>query len=242
MAQDAVKNEDPMQDPTNEAPNEAPVNPLPPVVIALFLVLLAVEALFSLAEAGMIGGPEAIGWRSDYLMRFGFSGKAFDWMIENNLYPGEHIVRSLSYSFLHGSFYHALFAMVFLLAMGKVVTESLGPITFLVVFFVSAAVGSVMFGLLSDDPWLVGAYPAVYGLIGAFTYLLWLRLGMEGAPQMRAFGLIGMLMMIQLVFSLLFGTGQDWIADLSGFVTGFLLTATLIPGGWARLVGYFRQR
>ena len=72
--------------------NQAPVNPLPPVVIALFLVLLGVEAVFSLGEAGLFGGQGAVGWRTEYITRFGFNGKVFDWMLTNGQYPSEHLV------------------------------------------------------------------------------------------------------------------------------------------------------
>ncbi|MEN9061684.1 hypothetical protein [Ponticoccus litoralis] len=47
---------------------------------------------------------------------------------------------------------------------------------------------------------------------------------------------------IQLVFAVLFGGGQDWIADLAGFVTGFVLTTALVPGGLARLIAAVRNR
>lgn len=220
--------------------NEAPVNPLPPVVVALFLVLLGVEAVFSLSEMGLVGGRDAVGLRIDYIQRFGFSGQLFDWMLENNTWPLEHLLRFFSYPFLHGSFYQAAFAMVFVLAMGKVVVEAMGAIPFVVIFFASAAVGAVAFGLLSNSPWLIGAYPSAFGLIGGFSYLLWLRLGAVGAPQLRAFSLIGMLMGIQLVFGLLFGTDDSWIAEIAGFVTGFALSMVLIPGGWARLLAKLR--
>ncbi len=46
-----------MQDPDFHPP----VNPLPPVVILLFLAIAGIEAGLSLGEAGMIGGPGAIG-------------------------------------------------------------------------------------------------------------------------------------------------------------------------------------
>lgn len=216
--------------------NEAPVNPLPPVVAAMFLVLLGIEAFFSLADMGMIGGRDAVGLRFGYIERFGFSGQVFDWMLDNARYPPEHLIRFVSYPFLHGSFYEALFGMVFLLAMGKIVTESMGALAFVAIFFVSAVAGALCFGLFSNDPWLVGAYPSDFGLIGGFTYLLWLRLGQEGGPQMRAFGLIGMLMGIRLVFGLLFGTDDTWIADLGGFLAGFLLAVVMVPGGWRRFL------
>jgi membrane associated rhomboid family serine protease len=222
--------------------NEPPVHPVPPIVVALFLVLLAVEAVFSLGEAGLVGGQLAVGWRTEYIQRFGFSGVAFDWMLANNRWPLEHVIRFLSYIFVHGSFYHALFAMVFILAMGKIVTEAVGPVKFLLIFFGSALVGAVAFGVLTNDPWLVGAYPPAYGLIGGFSYLLWLNLKAVGGPQYRAFTLIGFLMAIQLLFGLLFGGGRDWVADLAGFFAGFLLTALLVPGGWARILEKLRGR
>lgn len=41
-----------------------PVNPLPPVVVALFLVLMGVELVFQLGAHGLAGGPGGIGWRT----------------------------------------------------------------------------------------------------------------------------------------------------------------------------------
>ena len=48
-----------MQDPDFQPP----VNPLPPAVIVLFLAITGVEVVLSLAEAGLVGGPAAVGWR-----------------------------------------------------------------------------------------------------------------------------------------------------------------------------------
>ena len=53
---------------------ESPINALPPVVAALFRVIVGAEAAFSLGARGLIGGPEAVGWRISYLQRFAFSG------------------------------------------------------------------------------------------------------------------------------------------------------------------------
>ena len=46
-----------------QTPGEAPINPLPPVVVALFLMIVGVEVVFSLGARGIIGGPGAVGWR-----------------------------------------------------------------------------------------------------------------------------------------------------------------------------------
>jgi membrane associated rhomboid family serine protease len=223
--------------------NESPLNPLPPVVIALFLVIVGLEVVFNLGARGLIGGPQAVGWRLGTLERFAFSAEIFAWMRESGRWPIEHVMRFVSYPFVHASFTHALFAGVMLLALGKMVGEVMGSLAVLLLFFVSAAGGALVYALLvgSSTP-LIGAYPAVYGLIGGFTYLLWLRLGQLGEKQMRAFTLIGFLLVIQLIFGLLFGANAEWVADLAGFVIGFAMSTLLVPGGWAKLVDRLRQR
>ncbi|MDX5382799.1 MAG: rhomboid family intramembrane serine protease [Rhodobacterales bacterium] len=213
-----------------------PVNPLPRVVIALFAVVMGIEALFSLGAQGIIGGPQAIGWRLGAIQGYAFSAEIFQWMLANGRWPGEHLARFVTYPFIHGNFTHALFAGVMLLALGKFVGEVFRGWAVLAVFFGASIGGAAVYGLLAASPIpLLGAFPGVYGLIGAFTYLLWLKLGQEGGPQIRAFTLIAFLMGIQLVFGILFGGSRDWIADLSGFVFGFGLSFVVSPGGFARL-------
>jgi len=221
--------------------NEPPLNPLPPVVMALAIVIVGIEAVFSLGAYGVVGGASAVGWRLDALERFAFSAPVMQWMLGTGQFPPEHLVRFVSYPFIHGSFTHAMFAGVMLLAMGKMVAEALGPVRFVAIFFASSIMGALAYGFLDTRFPLIGAFPPVYGLIGGFTYLLWLRLGQVGAHQIRAFSLIGMLLAVQLVFGLIFGGSLDWVADLAGFVTGFLLSIVLVPGGWARLLARLRR-
>ncbi|WP_136439714.1 rhomboid family intramembrane serine protease [Pacificoceanicola onchidii] len=223
--------------------NESPVNPLPPVVVALALVIVGIEVVFNLGARGLAGGPAAIGWRADWMERFAFSDRVFEWMWETGAWPIEHVIRFLSYPFLHWTFTQALFAGVILLAMGKIVAEVMGSVRMLTLFFASSVGGALAFALLLNDPTpLVGAFPGDYGLIGGFTYLLWLRLGQAGANQVRAFSLIGVLMALQLVFGLLFGASNFWVADLFGFLTGFTLSVLLIPGGFRRLLERLRRQ
>ena len=175
--------------------NASPVNPLPRVVIALFAVVMGIEALFSLGAQGIIGGPQAIGWRLGAIQGYAFSAEIFQWMLANGRWPTEHLARFVTYPFIHGNFTHALFAGVMLLALGKFVGEVFRGWAVLAVFFGASIGGAAIYGLLAASPIpLLGAFPGVYGLIGAFTYLLWLRLGQEGGPQIRAFTLIAFLM------------------------------------------------
>ena len=96
--------------------------------------------------------------------------------------------------------------------------------------------------LLQLDAPLIGAYPPVYGLIGSFTFLLWVGLAAAGANKYRAFSMIGFLLGVQLLFGLLFGGGSEWIADLAGFAAGFALSFVVSPGGWAKVMAMIRQR
>jgi membrane associated rhomboid family serine protease len=226
---------------TSGTPSEtqSPFNALPPMVIVLAVVILGIEALFGLGARGLIGGPEAVGWRISAIQSHGFSNLAVTWMLENRILRGDYLLRFLTYPFVHGAFTHALFAAVMVLALGKFVGERLNQWAVVTLFFAASVIGALVYALvLPDGPGLFGAFPGIFGLIGGFTCLLWLHLGQIGAQQMRAFTLIGVLLGLQLVFGLLFGAGPMWIADVAAFVAGFFLTIILVPGGLQNL----RQR
>ena len=213
--------------------NAPPLNPLPWVVWAIALPIIAMEAVVALAGGGILGGAEWVGWRLQALERFAFSPDYLRYMIEVGSYP-----------LVHGSTMQAVFVVVILLALGKMVGEVFRWWAVLLVFFGAAAVAAVVFTLVLPgvrQP-LVGGYPAVYGLIGGFTFLLWVNLAAVGANKYRAFSLIGFLLGVQLVFGLLFGGGWEWVADLAGFATGFLMSFLVSPGGWARVLDKMRQR
>ena len=221
----------------------SPVNPLPPVVVALALVFIAVELVFQAGAKGYIGGPEAVGWRLEAMREYGFSGVVFDWMLETGRYPAEHLKRFVTYPFVHISFTGTVMAIVFLLALGKMVGEIFGPIGFLTIFFLSAIVGALAHGLLLDEVFpLIGGFPAVYGLIGSYTFLLWFSLSGKGNTQFKAFSLIAILMGLQLVFGLLFGSNKSWVADIVGFATGFFVSFLLVPGALRRVLERLRRR
>ena len=66
--------------------------------------------------------------------------------------------------------------------------------------------------------------------------------GVAGENQYRAFTLIGLLLAIQLVFGALFGSSNDWVAEVSGFAVGFAISPLLAPGGFRRVLDRLRQR
>jgi membrane associated rhomboid family serine protease len=223
--------------------HHSPLNPLPWVVWLLALPVIAFEAAFALGQAGLVGGNSAIGWRQMAFQRFAYVPDYARAMWEAQTYPLAEAARIVTYPFVHGSFTHAAMVLVFVLALGKMVGEIFRPLATLVIFFGSATVGALVYTAVpvTQAP-LYGGYPAVYGLVGAFTYILWARLGAQQSNRARAFTLIGFLLFIQLVFGLIFGTGWDWIAEITGFATGFGLSFVVGPGGLQRALNQLRQR
>ena len=218
-------------------------NALPPAVVAIALAIISVELLLTAGARGYLGGAEGIGWRTNAIQDYGFFPQAIPWMIETGNWPLELLSRFLSYSFVHWGFAHAIFVIVFLMALGKLVGELFGNIAVLILFFACGIFGALIYaGISGSDQPLVGGYSSVYGLIGAYTFFLWVGYGQIGENQYRAFTLIGFLLGIQLLFGLIFGTSNAWIAELAGFGLGFVLTPALAPGAFRRFLDRMRQR
>ncbi len=226
----------------NDPSNTPPVNPLPPVVLLLFAAVALPELMFTMGAQGWIGGPDAVGWRLAAIEKYGFSGDLFDWMLTNGRWMPEHLQRFVTYSFVHGTFTSTLFSAVLMLALGKLVGESMGQVAVVVLYLGGSIFGALVYALLLNDPaWLVGGFPAVYGLIGGYSFLMWQRLADTGQQQLRAFSLIAILMGIQLLFGVFFGPNTQWVADLAGFAFGFAASVLLVPGGLARVLYHLRR-
>lgn len=219
--------------------NASPLNPLPGAVWLLLVAILGIEAALWAGGAGLVGGPQALGWRIEAMQRFAFSSAIQDWMLQNWRFPTNNLLRYGSYSFVHGTPMHALFGAVLIAALGKAVGDSFGFVRFLVLALVTPVAAAMVFGLLTANNtlgWLFGAMPMVFGLVGGFTWLKWREAQGDREKQLRAFALIGILLVARLGFGLLVETGPGWIAELTAFVVGFGLSAWVLgPGSWARL-------
>ncbi|MBU3030422.1 rhomboid family intramembrane serine protease [Paracoccus marinaquae] len=228
--------------------NESPLNPLPVAVWLLALPVIASEAVFGLGRLGLIGGAEGIGLRLSGLQMAAFAPEMLQRMWQVRAIDWDQLYRLLSYSFVQMSLTHALFVLAFTLALGNLVAREFRPWAVIALYLGSAIGGALVYtvavSFLPGRPVpLMGGYPAVYGLVGAFTFLLWTRLAAANANRMRAFSLIGILLLFQLVFGLVFGNaGHEWIAEVAGFATGFGLSFLLVDGGVARVLRQVRQR
>ncbi len=224
-------------------PNAPPVNPLPPVIVALSLAIFAVEAILQAGASGLVGGPGAIGWRNEALQDYGFYEPLFDRMLQTGTLRPDYAYRFFTYPFVHGSFTQMVFAVVFILALGKMVGEAFSTWAVLAIFFGASVAGAIAYGLAWDTRIVLhGAFPAAYGFIGAFSWLLWNDLAGRAENRLSAFRLIAFLMGLQLLWGLIFGASGLWVADLAGFAMGFVLSFLVRPGGWRALVAKMRQR
>lgn len=218
------------------------INPLPPVVWLLAGPIIIGEILFGLGRSGLFGDL-SLGWRLDALQRFAFDPDIARRMVAQNTWPWRQVARIVTYPFVHGSLMHAVMVLVFLLALGKMVGEVFRGWAVAAVFFGASIAGALVYAAVPvTHGALYGGYPAAYGLIGAFTWLLWMKLGLANANRARAFMFIGFLLGVRLVFGLLFGVTADWIADFTGFGAGFVLSFFVAPGGWRHVLALLRRR
>lgn len=222
---------------------ESPFNSIPIVSLVLALVMGAIELTFWAAEQGFVGGAQGVGWRAQAFQDYAFAPAVMTEIFDRGRGTFDLWKRFLTYPFIHSAFGHALWGIVLLLALGKFVGEKFHPVNFALLFAVSSVGGAAIYGAVSwQNAALVGAFPGVYGLIGAYTYLLWLALGRLGENQFKAFQLIGILLGLMLLYSMLFGSSPTWIAEVSGFLIGLATAPLLAPGGWSAFLTRLRQR
>ena len=230
-----------MHDPNH---NASPFNSIPPVVVVLVVAIVGIELASQAHGAGLLGSVKMANLRGYLIETFGFSDLLMEWMRRNATYPLDGIWRLVTYPFVHYEAMHAIFAAVLLLAMGKFVAERFAATSVLLIFFLSSIVAALAYSVFFESQGvLIGAYPAIYGLIGAYTWTLLTAYEQAGENRLKAFQLIGLLVGIQLLFNAIGGGGGlEWVADLFGFVTGFCLSVMLSPGRLSELLRRFRQR
>ncbi len=219
--------------------NASPLNPLPGVVWLLLLAIIGIEAVVWAGGAGFIGGQQAVGWRVEAIQRFAFSSAIQDFMLQNMRFPTPHILRYVSFSFIHAAPMHALFGAVLVAALGKSVAQSFGPLRFLLLVLLAPVFGAAVFGLFTSANslgWLFGAMPMAFALVGGFTWLKWREAAGDVVKQRRAFGMIGILLAARLGFGLFAEAGPAWMAEVVSFAFGFAGSALFLgSGSWARL-------
>jgi membrane associated rhomboid family serine protease len=225
--------------------NASPFNAVPPVVVLIALAMFVIECAVELGGAGYVGGPAAVGWRNELIERFGLMPLDFRInVIDARRLSFDNLAPIFAYPFVHASFVHMFFAAVFTLALGKFVGEIFSGLALTALWLAVTVLPGLFYVLVApSNAALIGGMPAGYGLIGAFTFLLWQRARAMGTRPWVAFRLIGMLVAMQLAFGAIQGGPLVYAAtEFAGFASGFVLSFALSPGGWTHLVALLRQR
>lgn len=224
--------------------NNSPFQSVPPVVVAIFALMVGIEAVLALGGTGVLG-VQGISWRITAIDEYAYAPRVLE-LIQQGRWDFDLLKRFVTYAFVHGSFTHALFGAVLWIALGNFAAGLYRPWAVLVIFLVSVVASALCYGIyglwIGGNTPLIGAYPADFGMIGAFTYVSWLRLSQQGGKGIQAFAMIGTLMGLQLIYSVLFGSNPTWVADLSGFIAGGITAILVAPGGWSGFLRRIRQR
>jgi rhomboid protease GluP len=224
--------------------NASPLSPLPVLVWLVILAMTGIELALWLGGRGLIGEPEAVGWRLEALQRSGFSSGLQAWMLENARFPALHASRYLTYSFVHTGPLHAFFVVILIAALGKAFAEVQGNLRLFLLMFLPPALGAAVFGLILGEHelgWLFGGMAMVFGLVGGLTWWRW-RVAATRAEQLRVFGVVGALLLARLGVGLLIEPGHGWIAEFAAFAAGFGLAAGVAPGRWQALRARLLER
>ena len=121
----------------------SPINPLPAAVWVLALPAIAGEIAFLLGQTGLIGGAQGIGLRLNAMQMTAFAPEMVQRMWQVGAIDWDQAYRILSYSFVNSSFTHALFVVVFTLALGNMIAREFRPWA-VVALFLGSAVGGAL--------------------------------------------------------------------------------------------------
>ena len=184
--------------PSDRAPRREPIFNVPPVVLALSALLVAIYAVFSFArpeiqglvlrEFAFVPGRLTVSlWPAraiDLLIRANSDPGAFDQVRAmrdlHALSGGSKVWTLLTYAFLHGAWSHVLLNAVWLIAFGPPVARRFGAARFLIFMAVTSVAAALAHWALSpmDFMPLIGASGADSGLMGAAVRFMF----QPGAP------------------------------------------------------------
>ena len=219
------------------------INPMPTAILAIFSGIVLFEAFIFFGFGDPLGNSGAASKRMLLIQKYGVSPNLANWMLETGNFSTDYVLRFITYPFVNLSSLSVVFAAVLLLALGKMVGEVFSALSVILIWFLSTTLAAFFYSIsATNGQILVGSYPGVYGFVGAYTFVSWITLRLaKNRSQSQAFSLIVALMSVQLLFSVLFGTGQLWIADFAGFFVGFIISFFISPGGIKGVLSILRS-
>ena len=200
---------------------------LPPTILAIVAICIAIEAALQAADLGLIDVPRL----RQTVYEFGgfWPGLLRDWTPN---FPAQPYAMFVTYAFLHGGLVHLLVNMITLVSLGTAVVARVGQRGFVMLYVASMLGGAAGFGLLADTlrP-MVGASGALFGLAGglvAWDYVDRFTLQEALWPVARA---VLLLIGLNIVLWWAMGGQLAWETHLGGFVTGWVAAMLIDPRG-----------
>lgn len=181
-----------------------------PVVWGFVLVLVAVELVLKLGDAGVIPALRPLAYG---LFAVGAIPPAAAIAV-----PGAwpwFLAGLVGHAFLHVGWLHLTLNAIGLLCLGHVVQTQSGTAAFLAISFATAVAGAVFFLVLADHATMIGASGVVFGLLGAV-----LR---QRRKPIALWRVLLVLALLSLPADLIFDAAVAWQAHLGGFLAGWVL-------------------
>jgi rhomboid protease GluP len=161
---------------------------------------------------------------------FGYANEAaqMDWLELygskiNELIRAGQVWRLLTPILLHASIPHILFNMYALYIIGIGLERYFGHGRYLLLYVLGGFTGNVLSFLLSSG-YSVGASTAIFGLIGAQGVFLYQNRKLLGAQFGRAIGNVIFIVVVNLVFDFVPGSGIDYWGHIGGLLGGLIFT------------------
>ena len=198
-------------------------NDVPPGVLAVGSLLVIIEILLQIL---------GLEWRSAAFLLFAFFPIEFNTPYKE-LFFGQNFTMFVSYSLLHGNFFHMIVNVAILFALGKQIEEQVGMINFLLIFVSTAVIGAVVYQILaSENPApMVGASGGVFGFFGFLKgneLFFRLKNNLTILPFLNlVFGLVVLHIVLILLHPSIIPFQIGWHGHLGGFVFGVLLAGVI---------------
>lgn len=138
--------------------------------------------------------------------------------------------RLITSMFMHFDFNHLILNLFGLFIIGPYVEKSAGRFFFVVIYLLSGLGSMYLAALLTPQPVLIlmGASGCIMGLLGAMSYLLFLGYKQEKSKiAKKSFYLVVLIFAFQVIFDII-TPNISFIAHLSGFVFGLVITGLVL--------------
>jgi len=208
----------------------SPFPPAPLTVTVLAGLIALPELVLLLADLELVGSAR---WRPLAYQYGGFwAGLLWGWRPN---FAAQPVTMFATHAVLHAGPGHMIGNLGALVVIGLPVLARFGTRGFLAVYAAAVLGGGLVFGLLSSSPApMVGASGAIFGLVGAWTWMQGADRAQAGAGPgavaLRVLGIMAGLVLLNLVMWLLAGGVLAWETHLGGFLAGIGLAALLAPG------------